>query len=132
MFDREPNFEDHFTVGDRFVITGMQYVGSISTKFGPAEKTLITAVTRDSYPAKTTYSAIGAGFANLARRSERGDFPTVVEYRRVQLGEGRELKTFAPVAIEPRAFVEGDDGPPVPEDDPVATPGTSAPDEIPF
>jgi hypothetical protein len=132
MYDREPNFEEHFTEGDRFVITGMNYVGSINTKFGPAEKTLITIVTLDSYPEKTTYSAIGAGFANLARRSERGDFPHVAQFMRVDLGEGKTLKTFSPVMIEPRAFVEGDDGPPLPESDPLHAPGAAAPDDIPF
>lgn len=141
MYDREPNFEDSFKVGDRLVLTDAQFIGTINTRFGAAEKSLLTVVTRDSYPTRVTYSALGAGFANLARRATRADFPHVAEYILVDLGDGKAVKRFAPVyadgsdeLLSPRAWVEGDDGRPV--DAGAFAPtggGTSAtPDDIPF
>lgn len=134
MYDREPNFEENFDVGDRMVVVGMEYVGTINTRFGEAHKTLVTLVTRDSYPKRTTYSVIGAGFANLARRAERSDFPHVAEYVRIQLDERRDVKRFARVDVAPRAFVEGDDGPPVDVDalSPQNAQTGTATDDIPF
>lgn len=134
MYDRDPNFEEHFEVGDRFVVTGMEYVGTINTRFGEAHKTLITIVTRDSYPKRVTYSVIGAGFANLAQRADRADFPHVAEYVRVQLDARRDVKRLARVDVEPRDWKDGDDGPPVDVD--ALTPASSgvgaAEDDIPF
>ena len=113
MYDKEPNFEETFSTGDRFVITGMEYAGTINTRFGQAEKTLIQIVSRDHPDVKRTYSAIGAGFAQLAKRADRGDFPHVAEFIRVKLDEKREVKRFAPIDVEPRAFIDGDNGPPL-------------------
>lgn len=134
MYEREPNFEDTFEVGDRMVVMAMEYVGTINTRFGAAHKTLVTVVTRESYPKRTTYSVIGAGFANLARRAERSDFPHVAEYVRVALDARRDVKRFALVDVDPRAFIEGDDGPPVDVDGlaPQRGSGNEVQEEIPF
>lgn len=113
MYDREPNFEENFSEGDRFVITGMEYAGTINTRFGPAEKTLIQIVSREHPTVKRTYSAIGSGFAQLAKRADRGDFPHVAEFIRVKLDEKREVKRFAPIDVDPRAFIDGENGPPL-------------------
>lgn len=138
LYDREPNFEDTFAVGDRFVVTDLRYTGTIRTKFGDAHRCLITIVTRDGYPKRETYSVIGAGFKNLAERATRGDFPHVAEYVRVELSGGRDVKRLALVMdgderLDPRAFVNGTDGDPIdvnslaPGDG-----GAPAEDDIPF
>lgn len=97
MFDREPNFEDTFKVGDRFVLMNLQYTGTIRTRMGEAHRSIITAVTRDSYPGQTAYSVIGVGFRNMAERSVPADFPVVVEYVRVSLPGGKDVKRLARV-----------------------------------
>lgn len=134
MYDQEPNFEESFGVGDRMVLMGLQYVGSINTRYGNAEKTLITVVTRESYPSRKTYSALGAGFANMARRAERGDFPHVAEYITVDLGGGKAVKRFARVEVDPKEWIDGEDGPPVDVDALTPSRGASeaTDDEIPF
>lgn len=116
MYDREENFEEKFKVGDRVVLTAMRHIGAINTRFGPAEKVLITVVTRKSYPSATTYSAIGQGFAAQAQASTPADFPHVAEYVRVRLPSGNEVKRFMPVPGLPAgkegcaAWVKGNDG----------------------
>ena len=118
LYDREPNFEEQFKPGDRMVLTGLQYVGTVNTKHGPAEKVFIDVVTRETYPNSSgrvvRYSALGVGFAALAKRATRGDFPHVAEFVRVPLPGGKEVKRFAPVEITPAEWVKGDDGPPLP------------------
>lgn len=115
MYQPDPPFEEACKVGDRFVLMDMKYMGTINTKFGPAHKTLISIVTRESYPGTLTYSAIGAGFRALAERSEPGDFPHVAEYITVDLPGGKHVKRFAPVPdTDPRAFIHDDnDGGPI-------------------
>lgn len=118
MFDREPNFEDTFKVGDRFVVTSLKYMGTINTRFGPAHRSTITIVTRDGYPRRSTYSVIGVGFKNLAERSSVTDFPVVVEFITVELPNNRSVKRIAPVTLngeklDPRTFVNGEDGDPI-------------------
>lgn len=113
MFDRDPNLEDHFKEGDRFVLRGLQYVGKIDTRHGQADKTLMHIVSRDTYPKTIVYSALGVGFANMAQRAERSEFPVVVEFVVLDIGGGKTLKKFAPIAVAPADFVKGEDGPPV-------------------
>lgn len=118
MYTTDPNFEDDFKVGDVIVLTNLQYVGKINTRHGDAEKVMVSLVTRESYPTVLTYSALGAGFANLARRASPGDFPHVAQYIRVPLPQGRQVKRFAPVTLNgqplnPKQWVEGLDGDPV-------------------
>lgn len=117
MYDVEPNFEKTFSEGDRFVLTALKYVGSVNTMHGPAQKVLVTIVTRESYASETerqvTYSALGAGFAALAQRATAKDFPHVAEYVRVALAGGNSVKRFARVDIEPGDWIKGDDGPPL-------------------
>lgn len=111
MYDPEPNFEDSFSEGDRFILMGMEYVGSIQTRFGPAEKVLLDIVSREHPTKRVKYSAIGRGFAAMAKRAERGDFPHVAEFIRVDLPGGNQVKRFARVEVDPREFLNGDDGP---------------------
>jgi hypothetical protein len=136
MFDNDVNFEDHFEVGDRFVLTNIRYEGKITTKFGEAERTTMTIVTRDGYPKQEKFSALGVGFANMAKRAERKDFPVVVEYIVVDLPNNKTLKRLALVEVTPAAWKDGDDGPPI--DITAYTPSpnegasTPAADDIPF
>lgn len=114
MYDREPNFEDSFQVGSRFVLTGAEYVGSINTREGPAEKSIFTIVSREDPQTEVRYSALGIGFANQAKRAESSDFPHVAEYTRIATGQGdNKVKLLAKVEVEPRAFLNGEDGPPL-------------------
>lgn len=113
MFDKVLNFEDVFTPGDRFVLTGMKFEGEITTRHGKAQRTTIKTVTRDSYPKVISYSALGVGFASMAKRAERSDFPVVVEYAVVNLPEDKTLKILAKVEVTPRDWKDGEDGPPV-------------------
>lgn len=119
LFEREPNFEEKFKVGDRFVLMGLRYTGSIATSNGSAHRSLVTAITRESYPKRITYSALGVGFKNMAERATPSDFPVVVEYIRVPLPGNRDVKRFAPVTWEeepltPADFVKnGIDGDPI-------------------
>lgn len=108
LFEREPNFEDHFKVGDRFVLMGLQYMGPMRTKMGLAERSVVTAITRESYPARLSLSVIGVGFKNMAERATVGDFPVVVEYIRVPLSGGREVKRLAPVTKDGEPLTPGD------------------------
>lgn len=136
MYEQEPQFEEHFHVGDRVAVLGMEYVGEINTRYGPAKKTLITLTTRETYPARATFSVLGAGFALLAQRAERSDFPHVAEFVTVKLDEKRTVKRFAKVDVAPKAWVDGDDGPPVDLDAlapaPLANGGRAAEEDIPF
>lgn len=131
MYTTDPNFEETFSVGDQFVITGLEYNGKINTRFGEAEKVTVFLVTRDSYPDVLKYSALGAGFANLARRASPGDFPHVAQFIVVPLPQGRQVKRFAPVLLDgkplgPKEWVDGMDGDPVDVDQYSPTP--SGPD----
>lgn len=130
MYDREPNFEETFTEGDRFVLLDAQYVGTINTREGPAEKVLFTIVSREHPDVKRKYSALGVGFANQAKRAERGDFPHVAEFARVPTGQGENrVKLLAKVDVQPRAFIDGDNGPPLPETDLLAASGQASQSE---
>ena len=112
MFDKEPNFGEAFKEGERFVLTGAEYVGKISTREGPAEKSIFKIVCREHPAEEVSYSVLGVGFANQARRAKDDDFPQVVEYITVPTGTGdNRVKIVAPVNIDPRQFLEGDDGP---------------------
>lgn len=127
MYEQDPNFEEKFKVGDRMVLTGMIYNGPISTRFGKAEKVTLLVVTRESYPAVEKYSALGQGFANLAKRATAGDFPHVAEFIHVPLGDGKHVKRFAPVTngdgpLDPKEFIDGNDGDPI-DMTPFTTPG---------
>lgn len=136
MYDNDANFEDNFSVGDRLVLMGMTYEGKISTRFGQADKTTIFAVTRESYPKSVRLSALGVGFANMARRAERSDFPHVAEYIIVDLPNGNTLKRFARVDVTPRDWNQGEDGPAIDPTDYAPTASTSGNgdngEEIPF
>lgn len=113
MFDRLPNFGEKFNTGDRFVLVGAEYTGEINTKHGKAESCLFTVVSRDEPKKKIKYQALGVGFARQAKEAEPGDFPRVVEIIRVPTSNDNEVKLLAPVDVEPRAFIDGEDGPPV-------------------
>lgn len=112
MFDKQPNFGEKFNVGDRFVLLSAHYDGEITTKHGKAEKSTFAIATRET-PERVEYSALGVGFGRQARAAVQGDFPVVVEYISVPTGnEGNSVKLLAPVAVDPRAFLDGEDGPP--------------------
>jgi hypothetical protein len=111
MYDKEPNFGETFAEGDRFVLLGAEYVGTIKTKFGSAEKSIFTIVSRDHPSVKRQYAVLGDGFAGQARRSERADFPHVAEYTSVPTASGNRVKLLARVDVDPLAFIDGDDGP---------------------
>lgn len=116
MYDREPNFEDSFKEGDRFVLTGAEYAGTIQTREGPAEKAVFVIVSREHPDVKRRYSALGVGFANQAKRAEPSDFPHVAQYVRVPTGQGdNKVKLLAKVDVNPRDFINGEDGPPLDE-----------------
>lgn len=136
MYDNDANFEDHFEVGDRLVLMGLTYEGQISTRFGKADKTTVFAVTRESYPKRLRFSALGVGFANMAKRAERGDFPHVAEYIVVDLPNGNTLKRFAKVEVTPAEWKDGNDGPAIDpaEYAPSATTAGTTPEteDIPF
>jgi hypothetical protein len=133
MYDKEPNFGETFKEGDRFVILGAEYVGSISTREGPAEKSIFTIVSREHPSSKVRYSVLGIGFANQAKRASRDDFPHVAEYVTVPTGRGENrVKLLARVEVEPRAFIDGDDGPPLADTDLTAVTQRQEDDSIPF
>jgi hypothetical protein len=112
MYDREPLFGEEFNVGDRFVVTDARYVGKIKTTYGEAEKSIFTIVSRKEPKKKISYSVLGEGFARQARQAERGDFPHVAEYVKIPTGTGgNEVKLLVKVDVQPRAFIDGDDGP---------------------
>src|SRR5271157_3086906 len=107
MSDKEPNFEETFTEGDRFVILGMEYVGKIHTREGDAEKCLIQLVSREHPTRKVKYSALGVGLSNQAKRAERSDFPHVAEFVRIPTGQGdNKVKLLAKVDVDPREFLD--------------------------
>jgi len=110
MYDKDENFGEHFNPGDRFVVTGMRFVGGINTRFGMAKLSLIEIVTRD-VQVKATYAMLGEGFAALAQRAEASDFPHVAEYTVKELDGGNKVKLLTRVDVDPRAFLNGDDGP---------------------
>lgn len=132
LFDREPNFEETFTEGDRFALVSLQFMGQISTVKGPAKKTLITVITRESYPNRATYSALGEGFAAMAQRAQPSDFPVIVEYARVPLASGNSVKRLEPVLkdgepLNPGNWRQGDDGDPIVIEAPKTASGSDAP-----
>jgi hypothetical protein len=132
MYDKDPNFGETFTEGDRFVVLGAEYVGTIRTARGEAEKSIFTIVSRLHPDRKVRYSALGKGFASQARRAERSDFPHVAEYTRVPSGEN-EVKLLAKVDVDPRAFIDGDDGPELRPIEPLAAVGADdSPDDVGF
>lgn len=114
MDDREPNFGETFNEGARFILMGAEYVGTINTRYGDAEKSLLDIVSREHPDRRVKYTTLGVGIANQARRSERSDFPRVVELVAIPTGTGgNRVKRLVKVDVEPRAFLDGDDGPPV-------------------
>ena len=114
MYDKTPNFGEIFKPGDRFVVLGAQFVGTISTRFGDASKSIFTLVTREHPDRKVQYAVLGEGFARQAQNATPSDFPHVAEYVTVPTGKQGQsnVKLLAPVAMDPRAFIDGDDGPP--------------------
>lgn len=109
-FDKRKNFEDEFSEGDKFVLLGLKYEGTIKTREGDADLTI--ARVRTGERQAENLGILGRGIAGQARRAERSDFPCVVEYGRVQLSEDRSMKVLAPVVIGEsgcRAFVGGED-----------------------
>lgn len=133
MYDKEPNFEETFTEGDRFVLLDAQYVGTINTREGPAEKSLFTIVSREHPTIKRKYSALGVGFANQAKRAEKGDFPHVAQFTRVPTGQGdNKVKLLAKVEVDPRAFIDGEDGPELPDTDLLAATGQAREEDVGF
>jgi hypothetical protein len=114
MYDKDLNFGEHFSDGDRFVVLAASYDGEIRTSYGLAKKTTFTIATRDK-PERTRYMALGAGFAAQAMRAEPSDFPHVAELVREKRGDDREVKLLVPVSVEPAEFMQGNDGPPTPE-----------------
>lgn len=133
MYDKVPNFGEAFVPGDRFVLLGAEYAGKINTRYGEAEKSVFTIVSRDKPTVKVRYSALGAGFARQAQNAERGDFPHVAEYTISATGKGdNEVKLLVRVDVDPRAFIDGDDGPPLQAGDiPLPVESTDG-DAIPF
>lgn len=130
MFDREPNFGETFTEGDRFVLMGAEYMGKISTREGPAEKSSFTIVSRAHPTEQIRYSVLGVGFANQAKRAKADDFPQVVEFITEATGTGdNRVKLVAPVNVDPRAFLDGEDGPPL---DKETVKATTEANDIPF
>lgn len=126
MFDREPNFGETFKEGDRFVLTAAEYMGKISTREGPAEKSSFTIVSRAHPTEAIRYSVLGVGFANQAKRAKDDDFPQVVEYITVPTGTGdNRVKVLAPVNVDPREFLDGNDGPPLDDQTVEATRGAT-------
>lgn len=113
MYDRYENFGDHFAPGDRFVVTGLRYVGEISTRFGKAKKSLVEVVTREEPNKRQTYSMLGEGFAGQAQRAESSDFPHVAEYIEHPLDGGNRVKLLSRVDVDPREYMAGNDGPPL-------------------
>lgn len=112
MFDKEPNFGETFKEGDRFVLTAAEYVGTIQTREGLAEKSSFTIVSRAHPDEAIRYSVLGVGFANQAKRAKESDFPQVVEFITEATGTGdNRVKLLAPVNVEPRDFLNGNDGP---------------------
>lgn len=111
MYESEPNFGETFDTNDRFILMGMRYVGTISTVHGPAEKTILRIVSRDHPDRIVEYSALGVGIANQAKRAKNDDFPHVAQLVSVDIGGNKSVKRFAPIEIDPRSFLNGDDGP---------------------
>lgn len=112
MFDRDPNFGEKFTPGDRFILCGIKYEGEIQTVHGTAKRSTVKIVTRDETDKKPiSYTALGDGFALQAQRVATGDLPAVVEYVKIPIGNDREVKRFEPVGIGPQEWFDGNDGP---------------------
>ena len=123
MYDKTPNFGEVFKPGDRFVVMGAQFIGQISTWFGDASKSIFTLITREHPDRRVQYAVLGEGFARQAQNATPSDFPHVAEYVTVPTGKQGQsnVKLLAPVAMDPRAFIDGDDGPPaVPMVDPLS------------
>lgn len=115
FFDRDPNFGEKFKKGDRFIVTKAEDGGQISTVHGTAERCYLTVVTRDKQE-EVRYQALGMGLAEQARKAESKDFPCVVELQEVPTGKGDNVvKKLAPVLVDPREFLNGNDGPPAVE-----------------
>jgi hypothetical protein len=138
MFERDEPFGDSFQAGDRFVLTALTYEGIIPTRMGEAEKSRARIVSRDHPNKALWYSVLGVGIARMAKQAEPGDFPCVVELIEHPTGKGdQKVKLFAPVDVKPRAFIDGEDGPPAKRPDtadPLSGPpaATDADEDIPF
>lgn len=134
MDDREPNFGEVFSEGSRFILMGAEYVGTINTRYGDAEKSLLDIVSREHPDKRVKYTTLGVGIANQARRSEPSDFPRVVELVAIPTGTGgNRVKRLVKVDVEPRDFLDGDDGPAIDALDLAADqPSTQADTDIPF
>ena len=133
MYDKSPNFGETFNVGDRFVILNAEYAGTINTRYGDAEKSVFTIVSREHPTTKVRYSALGAGFARQSQNAERSDFPHVAEYVTVPTGKGNNtVKLLAKVNQDPRAFIDGEDAPPLMPDEVAVAVPTDTQDERPF
>ena len=96
---------------------------------------MFTIVSREHPTRKIRYSALGEGFARQAQNAERSDFPHVAEYVTVATGTGsNKVKLLARVDVDPREFINGNDGPPlsVGESLFVGEPPTTDEEAIPF
>lgn len=113
MYDKDENFGEHFIPGDRFVVTGLRYVGEISTRFGKAKKSLVEIVTREEPKKRQMYSMLGEGFAGQAQRAESRDFPHVAEYIERPLDGGNKVKLLSRVDMDPHEYIAGNNGPPL-------------------
>jgi hypothetical protein len=113
MFDRDEPFGDSFKAGDRFVLLELTYEGVIPTRMGEAEKSRARIVSREHPDKARWYSVLGVGIARMAKQAEASDFPCVVELIEHPTGKGdQRVKLLAPVDVGPRAFIDGEDGPP--------------------
>lgn len=111
-FKQAPNFGEVFRKGDRFVVCGMKDNGEIQTKFGPAKSSMVTIVSRDHPTHKRTYLALGVGINRQACQAEASDFPQVVELTETPTSTaGNSVKLLSPVEVDPREFLDGNDGP---------------------
>lgn len=111
-FTAAPNFGEKFNKGDRFVVTNMKYNGKIKTRYGDAESSMLTIVSRDHPSQKISYLALGVGIARQATQAEPGDFPQVVELTDSPTSTpGNTVKLLAPIMVDPREFIDGNDGP---------------------
>jgi hypothetical protein len=111
MFDRDKNFGECFSVGDRFIITSLHYDGELTTVHGQAQKSRAGIVVRGESLKPEKYSLLGEGFAEQAKRAEVTDFPAVVEYVKIPTTGDKEVKRFEPIAMDPNDWFNGDDGP---------------------
>jgi hypothetical protein len=112
MYDKAPNFGEHFKDGDRFILGGAAYQGRIKTQYGEAECCILRIQTREE-PKLVDYLALGQGIASQVKRAEPSDFPHVAEITRQPRPDGQTVKLLALVDVSTSEWVQGNDGPPL-------------------